>query len=132
MISIDFCVFYKVISLEQLHKELVSVLLPEGLLAYFDITRIEQLESGLINIYLEENNSIPQEFTSLIYHSKGFYPEIRIQDFPIRGKKVYLCIKRRRWENPLTGDIVSRDWKLVQSGTRMTAEFAAFLKEVFG
>lgn len=117
--------------MEQVHQALIAALLPEGLLDYFDIIKAEQTEADL-NIYLEENNSIPREFTSLIYHSKGFYPEIRVQDFPIRGKKVYLCIKRRRWENSLTGDIISRDWKLVQSGTRMTAEFAAFLKEVFG
>ncbi|MBX2924178.1 MAG: transposase family protein [Chitinophagaceae bacterium] len=109
----------------------MSALLPVGILDYFDIIRVEDSDIGL-NIYLEENNSIPQEFKSLIYHSKGFYPEIRVQDFPIRGKKVYLCIKRRRWENQLTGEIISRDWSLVQSGTRMTAEFAAFLKEVFG
>ncbi|MGH9877896.1 MAG: ISAon1 family transposase N-terminal region protein [Nitrososphaerales archaeon] len=117
--------------MEQQYKELISALFPEGLLNYFDLTQFSQDAAGL-RIYLEERNVIPQEAEGLVYHSKGFYPEVEIQDFPIRGKKVYLCIKRRRWENQLTGEIVSRDWKLVQSGTRMTAEFAAFLKEVFG
>jgi hypothetical protein len=55
-----------------------------------------------------------------------------VQDFPVRGKKLYLHIKRRRWEVQSNGNIVSRDWRLVQSGTRMTAEFAAFLKGIFG
>ena len=117
--------------MESFYLELIKSLLPEGLLDYFELTNVSKEVSGF-NIYLEERNVLPKEFEGLHYHSKGFYPEVRIQDFPIRGKKVYLCVKRRRWENQLTGEVVSRDWKLVQSGTRMTAEFAAFLKGVFG
>ena len=48
----------------------------------------------------------PQVFTltrNLHLHSKGFFPEIEVQDFPIRGKAVYLRVKRRRWEDPETG-----------------------------
>ena len=30
-------------------------------------------------------------------------PEIEVQDFPIRGKAVYLRVKCRRWEDPETG-----------------------------
>lgn len=63
---------------------------------------------------------------------KGFFPQTTVQDFPIRGKKVLLLVKRRRWENQTSGEVVSRDWDLVQSGTRMTAEFAAFLKGILG
>jgi tRNA A58 N-methylase Trm61 len=43
---------------------------------------------------------------------------------------VYLHIKRRRWTNKTTGEIIKRDWLLVAKGTRMTQEFAAFLKEI--
>jgi hypothetical protein len=84
---------------------------------------------------LEEKNSLPKEFqeqAGQVYHSKGFYPQVTVQDFPIRGQKVLLLVKRRRWKNPITGEIVSRDWTLVQKGTRLTAEFAAFLKGILG
>ncbi|WP_421151145.1 ISAon1 family transposase N-terminal region protein [Seonamhaeicola sp. NFXS20] len=60
----------------------------------------------------------------------GFYKEITVQDFPIRGNTVYLHIKRRRWLNKNNQQIVQRDWNLVAKGTRMTNEFAAFLKEI--
>ena len=43
---------------------------------------------------------------------------------------VYLHIKRRRWTNKANGEIIKRDWTLVAKGTRMTQEFAAFLKEI--
>jgi hypothetical protein len=110
---------------------LVSLLLPEGILGYFDITDATATNQGL-SVYLEEKNIPPQGYTIDQLQSKGFHAEIRVEDFPIRGKKAYLCIRRRRWEVVSSGDIISRDWKLVQTGTRMTKEFAAFLKGIFG
>lgn len=85
-----------------------------------------------LNIYLEEKNIIPIEYKDQKLESKGFLPEISIQDFPIRGQKVNLCIKRRRWEVKDTGAIITRDWDLVRKGARMTTEFGTFLKGIFG
>lgn len=113
------------------YTTLVSLLLPEGILEYFAITEASSDKEGL-NIYLEERNIPPQGYRSEDIVSKGFHDQIRIEDFPIRGKKAYLYIKRRRWEVVSDGSVISRDWKLVQSGTRMTREFAAFLKGIFG
>lgn len=118
-------------SLQDNYITLVSLLLPEGILEYFDITDATATKEGL-SIYLEEKNLAPQGYTSEQLVSKGFHDQIRVEDFPIRGKKAYLCIRRRRWEVKSSGDIISRDWKLVQTGTRMTKEFAAFLKGIFG
>ena len=64
--------------------------------------------------------------------SKGFHSEVVIQDFPIRDKKVFLHVRRRRWLVESTNKIVSRDWNTVAKGTRLTGEFAAFLKGLFG
>jgi len=116
-------------ALNHSYEALVRVLLPEGILDYFELTKIVESIPGL-NIYLEEKNIVPVEFKDEKLESKGFLPEIYIQDFPIRNQKVTLCIKRRRWEVKNTGEIVTRDWKVVQQGTRMTKEFADFLKAV--
>ena len=113
------------------YTTLVSLLLPEGILEYFDITDAVSNSDGL-NIYLEERNIPPQGYRAEDIVSKGFHDQVRVEDFPIRGKKAYLYVKRRRWEVVSDGTIISRDWKLVQSGTRMTREFAAFLKGIFG
>ncbi len=61
---------------------------------------------------------------------KGFFDEVILQDFPIRGQEVYLHVKRRRWLNQDTGLVVFRDWSLVAKGTRITEDFAAFLKAI--
>lgn len=110
------------------YQQLARLVLPEGLLDYFNIISIDQVD-GVLNIYLEEIKAKPIEYKKYKLTSKGFYDEINIQDFPIRGHKVYLHIRRRRWVNEDTGDIVSRDWNLVAKGTRMTQGFASFLKE---
>ena len=112
------------------YQALVRILLPEGILEYFELTKIVESIPGL-NIYLEEKNIIPFEFKDERLESKGFLPEIYIQDFPIRNQKVKLCIKRRRWEVKNTGEIITRDWRVVQQGTRMTKEFADFLKGMY-
>ncbi|EDS16781.1 hypothetical protein BACSTE_00314 [Bacteroides stercoris ATCC 43183] len=54
-----------------------------------------------------------------------------VQDFPIRGKKLFLNVRRRRWVVKDENRYVSRDWKLVAGGSRMTHEFASFLKELY-
>ena len=112
-------------------QEMLSLFLPSGLLDYFDLVNHVSQETCSI-LFLEEKPSIPQEYSHLHLHSKGFFPEIEVQDFPIRGKAVYLRVKRRRWEDPETGQTYSRDWNLVASGTRITAEFGVFLKALLG
>jgi hypothetical protein len=114
------------------YKELVSLLLPEGILRYFSLTQVFQGKDGQVHLYLEEQNIAPEEHKGRLLHSKGFLPSIEVQDFPLRGNKCLLHISRRRWQAQDNGEVIVRDWNLVQSGTRMTAEFAAFLKEVFG
>ena len=102
-------------------------MLPEGILDYFDITSVDKEDNGLL-ISLEEKNIPPMEYASEKLLSKGFYAPSTIQDFPIRGKACYFSIKRRRWTIESSGKIVSRNWDLVAKGTRMTQQFASFLK----
>ena len=90
----------------------LSLFLPSGILDYFTLVNHVSQDTCFI-LYLEEKATIPSEYSDLHLHSKGFLPEIEVQDFPIRGKAVYLRIKRRHWEDPSTGQTYSRDWSLV-------------------
>jgi len=64
--------------------------------------------------------------------SKGFHSEQTIKDFPLRGKPLYLHVRRRRWLHKPTVPVVSRNWNLVAKGTHYTECFATFLKEFIG
>ena len=108
---------------------LIDLVLPPEVKTYFRLTSHKSDEESL-HLYLEELNNIPEEYSGQQLESKGFYEESTLQDFPIRGRNVFLHIKRRRWMNHSTGKVVQRNWELVAKGTRITKDFAAFLKEV--
>jgi len=108
---------------------IVKLLLPEVLIEYFDLTN-RQIKGEEIHFYFKEDNITPAEFKDQKLTSKGFFAEATLQDFPIHGKQVYIHITRRRWINEAAGKAVSRDWGLVAKGTRMTKEFATFLKQI--
>ena len=107
----------------------ISLLLPEGLLTYFILSHYA-ITGQEVCLYLDEKNEVPDEYKNDKLQSKGFFDEITVQDFPLRGKAVYLHIRRRRWLDQTTGQTVFRDWDMVAKGTRMTQEFASFLKEI--
>ncbi|PCI31793.1 MAG: transposase [Flavobacteriaceae bacterium] len=113
-----------------MNPELAKYFLPEGLLDYFNIVN-DTVNNDKIHFYLEEKNIIPDEYKTKKAQSKGFTPEITVEDFPLRGKSVLLHIKRRRWTIVDSKKIIQRDWKLVAKGTRITAEFATFLKGIY-
>lgn len=107
----------------------MKLILPSVLIDHFDMTKSSK-EGEVLHLYFEEKAEQPKEFSKLPLVSKGFYNEITVQDFPLRGQFVFLHIRRRRWTNKSDGSIVKRDWTLVASGTRYTEDFADFLKEI--
>ena len=109
--------------------ELTKIFLPEVLVDHFDLTNHE-IKAGALHFYYTEKNIPPAEHKDKKIHSKGYYKEAVVQDFPIRGKSVYLYIKRRKWLEIESKKIIKRDWILVAKATRMTKEFATFLKEL--
>lgn len=109
---------------------LVELLLPDFILAHFELKGVRKEEGEILHLDLEEVNAPPEDLIQEKLLSKGFFPVITVQDFPIRGHKVFMHIKRRRWLHQRSGKVVYRDWTLVAKGTRVTSEFAAFLKEI--
>jgi hypothetical protein len=114
--------------------ELLKLILPELLITNFDIVGIELL--GVVatkqmeyEIYLDERNHLINEELGKEYESKGFLESKRIQDFPIRGKAVYLNIRFRRWrhkEDP--SKIIRNEYDLTTDGAKLTRELSDFLK----
>ena len=111
------------------YLELLKLILPEFLITHFDL--VNNIKTGeVMHLYFEERNVRPNEESKRILVAHGFHKQVTIQDFPLRGNTVYLHVKRRRWLDKATKQVVQRDWNLVAQGTRMTTEFAAFLKEI--
>ena len=96
----------------------------------FELTTIDRQEGLPYPSNRKNTDEQDSERKNLL--SKGFFAPITVQDFPLRGHKVFLHIKRRRWFNTQTGKVVYWDWTEVGKGTRMTSEFAIFLKGISG
>lgn len=112
----------------EISKELLGLLLPDFIINHFIFKRDSSTEEHL-HLYFEEKNDTSL-FSGKKVESKGFHSEVVIEDFPLRGKLVYLHIKRRRWRDIDTRETLQRDWNSIAKGTRMTEEFATFLKEI--
>ena len=114
--------------------QFLSHFLPTELLEHFTITNIKELHQAsrnreVIQIDLEEKNILPSGYDESNFESKGFYKVKTIQDFPIRGKAVYLAIKRRRWRQKDNHNIViHNDFSIIADGSKLTQELSDFLK----
>ena len=86
-------------------KELLDLILPRDVLACFEVVKV-CTTSARIDIYLDEKNIPPAEYSGQGVLSKGFAVPTSIQDFPLRGRAVYLHVRRRKWQLP-SGDVVS-------------------------
>lgn len=104
---------------------------------YFDITSIETLCSVELKeeywlLDFEEKNQIPNGYAAKDYESKGFMESKLLQDFPLRGKAVYLRVKKRRWRHKQTGAILKRDFSFIADGSKFTQDLSDFLKDAGG
>ena len=102
------------------------LLFPEGTLDYFDLVDVKESMNEIV-IYLEEKNLVLEQYAGENAESKGFYDPVAVQDFPLRGKKVYLSI-RRRWILKKSNEYTCRNWRMLTEGIRMTQDFTSFFK----
>ena len=119
------------------YKEFVKLMLPVEVRESFELVKVEVNtypsdtktdELGEMHIYLDEESTPPKGRTDLT--PNGFFPAIKINDYPIRGHKVTLHVRRRRWTDP-EGHNVSTDWdNMVQEHSRLSPDFVTFLKEI--
>ena len=112
---------------------LLSVFLPDSFLDYFELVSSKELgnvktKKMEFELHLDERNVLPSGYDLSDYESKSFLPSTRIQDFPIRGKAVYLLIRRRRWRHKQTKKEISNDYSFIAEGSRLTQELSDFLK----
>lgn len=116
-------------SSKSLHK-LLRVIFPDMLMDYFSITGWQEHEAK-IEIWLDEKEFMEREdYKKGTVISHGFTQEKVIQDFPLRGKPVYLHVRRHRWYDKETKETFSYSYDdLTAEGTKLTPEFVSFLKE---
>ena len=111
-------------------EQLLRCIFPEILADYFDVIDIQENISQ-IDFWLDERNFMEEaDRKAGIVSSYGFTAERVVQDFPLRGKPVYLHVRRRKWRDSSTGEIFSCSYDdLTAEGSKLSPEFVSFLKE---
>ena len=120
--------------MEQL-RTILPFILPKELTEYFELLSITEVSEikykpSHILIKLKELNTYhPQEDEQAKdYEAKGVTSEITIQDFPLRGKPVYINIQRRSWRHKQTKKIVRNQYNFKAEGVKISKELSDFLK----
>lgn len=122
--------------------EFISKFLPKGTLEFFDLKdfRIKEGPEKYMGLYgfddeytivLEEKAELPEfpdEASGKALRTKGYSTEI-IEDFPIRGRKTRLELRRRKWQIAGESKIYQREIEVTKEGTRYSGEFAFFFEE---
>ncbi len=109
--------------------DLSQLILPSEIFEHFELIAT-LTDDHAIHIHLDQKNTPPVKH-NYTYTSKGFSDPTVVQDFPIRGVPVLLHIRRRKWLEQPSGQIVTSHFELTHLGTQLSPEFAAFLKEVY-
>ena len=105
----------------------IASVLPDGLLDYFELVECEKYADHY-DIFLDELPVLNKEDRKRRVQSKGFTEYKRIEDFPLRGRSVYLHLRKRKWFDMETREVFTYDIHIDEPGTKMEAEFVAFLK----
>ena len=110
--------------------DILREVLPTEIVDNFDIVRYEKTDDRF-DIWFDEKK-IQEDSDArnddIIAH--GFDDYKVIQDFPLRGRFTHLHLRKRKWLDKSTGEIFSYSIDTSEyEGTRLNAEFVAFLKE---
>ena len=111
-------------------SEAFWMFLPQGLGELFEMVRFERTEQAY-NIWLDEKkerSEAGRRNPNIV--ARCYTDYVVIQDYPLRGRPVYLHMRKNKWWNKETNEIFSYNLELPnEDGTRLSAEFVSFLKD---
>ena len=104
--------------------------LPEGLEELFDLVRIEKTDKAY-DVWLDEKkqkSEEDQDNANIV--ARGYTEYTTVQDFPMRGRPLYLHMRKNKWWDKETNEIFSYNLELPTfEGSRLSQEFVDFLKD---
>lgn len=121
---------------QDIYRSFAGMVLPDEILDYFDMVDFSEEKTGrvinghperIMHIYLRENDWAHSVGDG--YRPNGYTEEKDICDFPIRGRKTIIHVKRRRWTSPDgRNEVLDYGNLLGVNGTKLSRDFADFLK----
>jgi hypothetical protein len=109
-----------------LTKEMFELIFPQGLFDWFELTGGRSDEQQVYFTLTEKDipplSNPPQTIVARKFH------DVTMTDFPLRGKRTRLTVRRRYWKLEGQAEYLKRDLSLCCPGTHLEKAFADFLK----
>lgn len=114
-------------------QELIALIVPEEILEHFEYVSYEDNTFNYI-IHLVEKKDVMHIPKEILRSGKavldGYMNPLELQTFPLKGKEVFLKLKRRRWKIKGTTKGYSNTYIFNEKGIKATREFGSFLKDI--
>jgi len=141
--SVDKEILVYLCIMEKYDKTVLELILPEGILDCFEVTKVEEgqnekakkeLEKKLfpkmLYVYLDELDN--REEGEKMLRPNGFTEATIVKDYPVRNRKLVLYIRRRRYLNSEGKNVILNRYVLATPGTQASVEYGVFFKGGLG
>jgi hypothetical protein len=129
--NIELCLMAKISDKTSgLESHVLGLLIPEDILASFDLNQIIENDDELLFDLIEKESCVPKTSELKDAVLNGYMNGTTLQSYPQKGKKCYIHLRRRRWKERSSPDNkgYNNEYEFTAPGTMATKSFGAFLK----
>ena len=116
-----------------MNASLIELIVPSELLLHFEYEGHEEF-GGVYRIHMVEKKDVSHIPKKILHTGKavldGYMNSLELQTYPLKGKEVFLLLRRRRWKVKGTEKGYSNIYNFHKKGMKATREFGSFLKEI--
>jgi len=109
-------------------REINEILIPEELKGKCEAELREKKSEWILKL-TEKRDQIPEKAKGKDLVLNGYFNKIEILDFPLKGKPLYIQLKRRRWKDKATETEYKNEYKIHLKNAKITPKFGDFLKD---
>jgi hypothetical protein len=115
---------------ESIQSHLYSLIIPEEILAKFNVKEVIENEEELLIVLVEQQRLIPKALEGKEVALNGFMNRCTLAHYPVMGRKCYLDLHRRRWKEKgsTSNESYHNEYEFTAEGTTATKSFGDFLK----
>jgi hypothetical protein len=112
----------------EITKEVFELMFPKGLFEWFEVAEgRSDNQNAYLTLTEKDLPPLTDENKDKKILARKFH-ELTITDFPLRGKRTLITLRRRYWKLEGQSEYLKRDLPLSFPGTQLEKEFADFLK----
>ena len=114
----------------ELSNLLLGLVASDEIVEHFSLVSIKETNDYFVLVMEEKESFLPIQLKGKLFKLNGFENKLELHTFPLKGKKCFLHIYRRRWCDNSTGKTYSNNYTFHKAGMKATDELGAYLKKI--